>query len=198
MSFSNMETKSESGSSEWHRPPAAVHPRWFLTPADADPSHSSYQDTHTEHYLFGSGEKLLAERLLEAEKLRSCLPPDRAEEFALRFSERVQELRTEFTATPAPTALPPPPKMSKHMEELRRKRHGLAQARLPTGQEMAAINLRKRTREITASAASLQLPRPRPPPPSSALELLASLLQKSLLPQRPLQKSLQSSLRPKT
>jgi hypothetical protein len=158
-------------------PRSLIHPRWFINPTDADPSHQSYQDTYTEHYLFGAGEKLLAEKLLEAETLRNSLPADRAEEFAVRFSGMVQELSSEFTATatttattttPAAITFPPPPKMSKHMEELRRRRHGRAQARLPTGAELADIELRKRTRKVTATAASLQLPRPRPPPTSSA------------------------------
>ncbi|KAA8905884.1 hypothetical protein FN846DRAFT_907242 [Sphaerosporella brunnea] len=150
-------------------PRSFIHPRWFISPADADPSHPGYQNTYTEHYLFGAGEKLLAEKLLEAEKLRNSLPPDRAEEFAVRFSGMAQELNSEFTETaPAAVTFPPPPKMSKHMEDLKRRRHGRAQARLPTGAELADIELRKRTRKVTATAASLQLPRPRLPPPSSA------------------------------
>ncbi|KAF8538771.1 hypothetical protein BDD12DRAFT_884197 [Trichophaea hybrida] len=105
--------------------------------------------------------------LLHTETFRSNLPLDEAEQFAVRFQGLAQDLRTEYTPFPATTAttiaFPPPPKLTKHAEDLRRKDHGRAMQRLPTVAELADIEVRKRKRTLTQSEVA---------PPSSPLARL--------------------------
>lgn len=137
-------------------PRTLIHPRWFIDPSDATPDHDlEGEHTFFEHYLVGGGEVLLSAELLHTEIFRSSLPLDEAEQFAVRYQGLAQDLRTEYTPLPATTAttiaFPPPPKLTKHAEDLRRKAHGRAMQRLPTVAELADIEVRKRKHTLTHS-----------------------------------------------
>jgi len=133
-------------------PRSLIHPRWFINPTDADSSHPSFRDAEEEHYLTQAGEILLATEIFNTEQFQVQLPSDQAEQFATRFQGLVSDLRTEFQtpSNSAVTTFVPPPKKNKHAEELKRRAHGRAMARLPTSAELAEIEVRKRKRAMSA------------------------------------------------
>ncbi|KAF8242741.1 hypothetical protein K440DRAFT_638550 [Wilcoxina mikolae CBS 423.85] len=139
-----------------------IHPRWFLDPRVADEEHPRFRSVSPNHYLSGAGEIHLSKKVLAVEQFRAGLPTDHAEAYALRFAQVTEDLEREFVGigsgsgvinsddkSLAIIAFASKPKETKRAEELRKKQHGRAMARLLSAHELAEIEARKRKRALT-------------------------------------------------
>jgi hypothetical protein len=159
-------------------PASFIHPRWFINDPVTSPnsnvfddstSHSRPEDylagshSRPEHYLAGSGHTLLTKEAVEAEAFHAQLGGEDGERYALQFRRAVQDLRRDFVPTPSQVpgttssrpklAFVPPPKLTKHQEELRKQAIGRKMSRLLTSEELSEINMKKRQRELKRKAA---------------------------------------------
>jgi hypothetical protein len=104
----------------------------------------------------------LTKEAVEAEAFHAPLGGEDGERYALQFRRAVQDLRRDFVPTPSQVpgissqpklAFAPPPKLTKHQEELRKQAIGRKMSRLLTSEELSEINMKKRQRELKRKAA---------------------------------------------
>jgi hypothetical protein len=107
------------------------------------------------------------------------------ERYALQFRRAVQDLRRDFVPTPSQVpgtssqtklAFVPPPKLTKHQEELRKQAISRKMSRLLTSEEHSEIDMKRRQRELKRKAALATPPAPArttSAPSSSALARIA-------------------------
>jgi hypothetical protein len=174
-------------------PAGFIHPRWFINDPVTSPNSNvtvfddSTSHSRPEHYLAGSGHTLLTKEAVEAEAFHAQLGGEDGERYALQFRRAVQDLRRDFVPTPSQVpgtssqtklAFVPPPKLTKHQEELRKQAISRKMSRLLTSEELSEIDMKKRQRELKRKAAQATAPS------SSAPARIASRSNSDLSPPR--------------
>jgi hypothetical protein len=170
-------------------PASFIHPRWFINDPVTSPNSNVFENSTShsrpEHYLAGSGHTLLTKEAVEAEAFHAQLGGEDGERYALQFRRAVQDLRRDFVPTPSQVpgsqpklAFVPPPKLTKHQEELRKQAISRKMSRLLTSEELSEIDMKKRQRELKRKAAQATAPS------SSAPARIASSSNSDLSPPR--------------